>query len=118
MARFRLSRRAQSDLADILVKSEQQRGNEAKSRYEAMIAAALCKVATDPIGLTTQDRSELSKGIRSFHTRYARAYSDVKVRHPVHVLHYRVIAPNLVEIVRVLHERMDPGRHIGVKRAD
>ena len=38
---------------------------------------------------------------------------ETKVRGPVHVLYYRVVRPDLVEIVRVLHERMEPGRHIG-----
>jgi toxin ParE1/3/4 len=32
------------------------------------------------------------------------------VRRPVHVIYYREIAPGLVEIVRILHERMEPGR--------
>ena len=31
---------------------------------------------------------------------------------PVHVLFYRVLKSGLVEIVRVLHERMEPSRHI------
>jgi toxin ParE1/3/4 len=35
------------------------------------------------------------------------------VRKPVHVLYYRVAADGVIEIVRVLHERMDPGRHLG-----
>jgi hypothetical protein len=35
------------------------------------------------------------------------------VRRPVHVLFYRVVRPGLVEIVRVLHERMEPSRHCG-----
>jgi toxin ParE1/3/4 len=35
-----------------------------------------------------------------------------KVRKPVHVLFYRVHESGLVEIVRVLHERMEPSRHI------
>jgi len=30
----------------------------------------------------------------------------------VHILYYRVIAPGLIEIVRVLHECMDPDRHL------
>jgi toxin ParE1/3/4 len=30
----------------------------------------------------------------------------------VHVLYYRVLAPGLIEIVRVLHERMEPSRHL------
>jgi len=31
----------------------------------------------------------------------------------VHALFYRVMQPGLVEIVRVLHDRMEPKRHIG-----
>jgi toxin ParE1/3/4 len=31
---------------------------------------------------------------------------------PVHVIFYRAIEPGLVEIVRVLHERMEPGRQV------
>jgi toxin ParE1/3/4 len=35
------------------------------------------------------------------------------VRRPAHVLYYRALTPDLIEIVRVLHERMDPSRHMG-----
>jgi plasmid stabilization system protein ParE len=28
------------------------------------------------------------------------------------VLYYRVLVPGLIEIVRVLHERMEPSRHV------
>jgi plasmid stabilization system protein ParE len=30
----------------------------------------------------------------------------------VHVLYYRAVAPGLIEIVRVLHERMEPRWHL------
>ena len=72
------------------------------------------KVADDPRGATTRDRSDLLRGIRSFHLRHAPAAGpQAKVGRPVHVLYYRVVRPGLVEIVRVLHERMEPSRHIG-----
>ena len=35
------------------------------------------------------------------------------IRRPVHVLYYRVPRRGLIEIVRVLHERMEPSRHLG-----
>jgi toxin ParE1/3/4 len=35
------------------------------------------------------------------------------VANPVHVIFYRVRERGVVEIVRVLHERMEPSRHIG-----
>jgi hypothetical protein len=31
---------------------------------------------------------------------------------PVHVLYYRVAQKGVIEIVRVLHERMEPSRHL------
>src|SRR5437016_421892 len=36
---------------------------------------------------------------------------QMKVGRPVHILYYRKIQPGLIEIVRVLHERMEPSRH-------
>lgn len=38
---------------------------------------------------------------------------EAQVADPVHVIFYRVLQPGVVEVVRVLHERMEPGRHIG-----
>jgi len=35
------------------------------------------------------------------------------VKKPVHVLYYRAIQSGVIEIVRVLHERMEPSRHFG-----
>ena len=71
------------------------------------------KVAADSENLQTRDRSEILPDIRSFHVRHARGDgNDARVRKPVHVLYFRVIAPGLVEIVRVLHERMEPSRHL------
>ena len=60
----------------------------------------------------SRERPELLLGIRSFHLRYARG-DDPAVRRPVHVLYYRVLQPGLIEIVRVLHERMEPSLQFG-----
>jgi toxin ParE1/3/4 len=117
--RFRLSRLAEFDVAHILATSEERWGTEARRRYEAIIATAMRKVAIDPTGPATRDRAELSKGIRSLHLRYARDRAlQPKVAHPVHVLYYRMLASDLIEIVRVLHERMDPNRHLSTAAED
>jgi toxin ParE1/3/4 len=71
------------------------------------------KVAAEPESPATRDRRELSREIRSFHLRYAlTGRMEATVRGPVHVVYYRVVRPDLIEIVRVLHERMEPSRHI------
>jgi toxin ParE1/3/4 len=72
------------------------------------------RVATDPEGISTVDRAGLLAGIRSFHIRHSRDESrEAPVENPVHVIFYRALRPGLIEIVRVLHERMEPDRHIG-----
>ncbi len=113
MGRFRLSEPAQSDIARALTASEQRFGLDARRRYRACISAALRRVAADPEGLSTADRSDLAPGLRSFHIRHSRLESrEPPVAAPVHVLFYRQAARGLIEVARVLHERMDPARHL------
>ena len=112
MARFRLSGPAQADLANILATSGERWGKEGRRRYATLLAAALRTIAADPESPLTHSRDELLHGLRSFHVRHARvAAPRTQVRNPVHVLYYRPIQPGLIEIVRVLHERMEPSRH-------
>jgi toxin ParE1/3/4 len=113
MPRFRLARPAQADLANILAPSAERWGAEAGSGYAAVLAAAMRQVAVEPDGPLTKKRPDLRSGIRSFHVRHARrSFESAKVRRPVHVLYYRVADEGVIEIVRVLHERMEPSRHL------
>jgi toxin ParE1/3/4 len=119
MAQFRLARRAEADLRQILATSDEQWGAEGRRRYAAILAAAMRRIAANPKGPATRDRGELSPSVRSFHIRHARRdTAGAKVRRPVHVLFYRTLSPDLVEIVRILHERMEPGLHLGVEAND
>lgn len=71
------------------------------------------RVATNPEGSLTRNREEARPGLRSFHLRHAhRTDAAERVRYPVHVLYYCVVAAGLIEIVRVLHERMEPSPHL------
>jgi toxin ParE1/3/4 len=113
MARFRLSAPARADVVDILATSAERWGVETRRRYAAILAAAMRKVAVDPEGPATRERTDLLPGIRSFHIRHARAQDlETRVARPVHILYYRVIKPGLIEIVRVLHDRMEPRRYL------
>jgi toxin ParE1/3/4 len=112
-ASLRLSRLAEADLAEILTVSAERWGTEARRRYAALFAAALRLVAADRQGPLTRERSDLLPGVRSFHIRDARSRGPMpRIKRPVHILYYRLIAPDIVEIVRVLHERMEPGYHM------
>jgi toxin ParE1/3/4 len=116
MARYRLSGPAKADIAAILRRSEELRGKEARVRYRACLAAAMRRIAADPGGPSSVDRSELLPGVRSFHIRLSRNGSrEAPVANPTHLIFYRAVQPGEVEIVRVLHERMDMPRHVGGK---
>lgn len=113
MARFRLARPAQLDLANIPTTSAERWGAEGRRRYAAILAAAMRQVAAEPDGPLTRKRPELRAGLRSFHVGYARHPAEAaKVKRPVHILYYRVGSKGVIEIVRVLHDRMEPRRHL------
>jgi len=114
MARYRLSALAKTDIASILRTSEERWGQSTRTRYQALLAAAMRRVASRPQDGATVDRSDLSPGLRSFHLRHSRDHGgEAAVANPVHVIFYRKAQSNLVEIVRVRHERMEPSRHLG-----
>src|SRR5262249_59514275 len=111
--RYRLSQSADADLMRILAVSAERWGSEARLRYEGLLFDAFQKLAAQPEGPLTRNRSDLGPRIRSFHVRHARREpGGERVRQPVHVIYYRAVEPDVVEIVRLLHERMEPGRHI------
>ena len=116
MARYRLTKSARGDIGSILRTSEERHGRDARARYSALLLAAMRRVAEDPEGRSTPDRSELRPGMRSFHIRHGRGEShEAPVANPVHVIFYRVAQPGIVEIVRVLHDRMEPRRHVSIE---
>jgi toxin ParE1/3/4 len=113
VARYRLSEPAKADIAAILRRSEELHGKEARVRYRACLSAAVRRVAADPNGPSTAERAELDPGTRSFHVRHSRAESrEPPVANPAHVLFYRVTQSGVVEILRILRDRMEPSRHI------
>lgn len=109
MLRIRISGPARGDVARALATSRERWGESARQRYAALLAAAFRTLARSPNTPTSKDRSELADGVRSYHVRRARG--AVGVKEPVHVIFYRVSGGRL-EVVRVLHERMEPTLHV------
>ncbi|MGH7814383.1 MAG: type II toxin-antitoxin system RelE/ParE family toxin [Candidatus Binataceae bacterium] len=113
MGRYRLSAPAQRDLSEILAGSAERWGIEGLRRYKSAIVAAIRTVAANPKSPLTRARAELGPGIRSFHIRLARTGDPAaKVKRPVHILYYREAEAGWIEIVGILHERMEPSRHL------
>jgi toxin ParE1/3/4 len=112
MAPFRLATPARRDLSHIIGESRQGWGDEAARRYTLLLDAAMNHVAAEPYGPLTRDCARVRAGLRSFHVRHARRLISTRVDAPPHLIYFRVIEGELVEIVGVLHERMDPALHI------
>jgi toxin ParE1/3/4 len=90
-----LAPEARHDLADILVYSERFWGRRQRDIYRAALRHGFETVRDNPgIGIA---KDAIEPGMRV---------------HPVehHLLYYR-LNDNVVEIARILHERMDPDRH-------
>ncbi len=110
--RLRISRAAQADLDRVLAESANRWGTEASERYAATVKSAMRKIAAAPEGPTPRPRADLSPGIRSFHIGQARAAVSAKVKNPVHVIYFRVTDHGELEVLRILHQRMEPSRHL------
>ena len=114
MARFRLSGPARADLAAILDTSEAGWGEAGRLRYAAVLERALQAIASAPDGPLMRTRAELLPEIRSFHVKPAGRGHGGKA--PIHVVYFRVARSAMIEVIRALHERMEPGRHVAPSR--
>ncbi|NUQ61455.1 MAG: type II toxin-antitoxin system RelE/ParE family toxin [Pirellulales bacterium] len=110
MARYVISPAAERDMESILAWSEGRFGVQGRLRYEALLVQGILDVADDPQRPGSHTRSEIAASARTYHLSHSRmrVAADVgHVRRPRHFLLYRTREDGLVEIGRVLHERMD-----------
>ena len=112
MARYRLTHAAQADIVSILAWSHDQFGEQARKRYEALIATAIRDAATRSDDVGRSLRPELGDGVFSWHPAQSRTHSPGgKVHRPRHFLICRLDGDVLV-VGRVLHDAMELRRHL------
>ena len=90
--RFTLTNRALADLKDIGRYTQDQWGREQRNKYLTMLDSCFRQLAANP--LKGKDCSDIRSGYRKFNL-------------GSHVIFYRQLSEGNVEIVRVLHGRMD-----------
>ncbi|HEU4410579.1 MAG TPA: type II toxin-antitoxin system RelE/ParE family toxin [Polyangiaceae bacterium] len=105
MARVVYSPRAKRDITEVLEYTRERWGKEQAREYGELIRAALRAVAATP--RRGKPRPALGPGLFAYHI-------GQPGRPARHVLFYRVgaDATDAVEIVRLLHDAMDFGRHL------
>jgi toxin ParE1/3/4 len=96
---YRLSSRAEADLAEIWVYSVEQWSLEQADRYVEALVSRLDWLCANPA--LWKPRPDISEDLYSYpqhsHVLYFRAQGD---------------EPEVIEIVRVLHGRMEPAKHV------
>ena len=96
MKAYRLTPAAQRDLSEIWDFTEEHWDLDQAEKYIAEIRAAIERVAVDP------DRGRACDDIREGYRRYGIGSHLV----------FFVGTADTVDIVRILHQRMDPTRHL------
>jgi len=109
---YRYTATADNDVEGILLYTTSRFGPLQRRRYAELIDTAASMIAADPMRSGSRVRDEMTPGVRSFPVELAAQRHGAAA----HVLYY--VPARLddghdgVIILRVLHDRMDPARHI------
>jgi toxin ParE1/3/4 len=111
-ARYRISPGADRDIEQILRETVRNFGTHQRRIYATLMEQTFGLLAGEPERPGSKARDDLGSGLRSFHVGHAAQ----RLTAASHVVFYEVAdmsdgRPGVV-IIRVLHERMDPDRHL------
>jgi toxin ParE1/3/4 len=102
--RVRLGAEAELDFANIVKWTTENFGARQSRVYQKTLVQAIGELAEGPDPAGSKARDEIVPGVRTVHVaRHGRRGS--------HFLMYRVASKTTIEIIRILHERMDLRRH-------
>ena len=103
--RVRLGAAAELDFANIVKWTTENFGARQSRVCQNTLVPAIGELAEGPDVAGSKARDEIMPGLRTVHVaRHGRRGS--------HFLMYRVAPKTTIEIVRILHDRMDPQRHL------
>ena len=98
----------------MLRRSEEEFGRAARVRYRRLFDKALRELSKDPARVGVRRIDDVREGYFSYHLWSASKGSSAKaVRHPRHLIAFRLDASGEVVIARVFHERQMLVRHLG-----
>lgn len=107
---FRISRPASKDLKTFLAYSQSRFGERAADNYQSLLVRAFGMIRSDPDACSSRTYVGVPTTLGAFHLKSV-PQSPRSVARPRHLIVFQV-RDESVEIVRVLHERMDRRRHL------
>jgi toxin ParE1/3/4 len=108
---IRLGAAAELDFANILKWTTENFGARQSRVYRDTIVKAIGELADGPDVAGSKARDEIIPGLRTLHV--AR-----QGRRGSHFLMYRIAPNSTIEIVRILHDRIDLQRHLALARGE
>jgi toxin ParE1/3/4 len=106
---------ARRDVITIRKWTEKTFGKDAAIRYEALLVQALRDIEADAERPGSQERPDLAADVRAYHLRFSRDRARTSlgiVRNPRHFVIYRRGRRAVIDILRILHDCHDLGRHL------
>jgi toxin ParE1/3/4 len=114
VAEWRLSRPAETQLAQILANSLQGWGRVGRDRYAALVIAAMQDVADDPL---RNGSKQIEGALRIYHIRYSRRRmpdASDRVRRPRHILVDETATDGVTDILGLFYDGIPS--ELGVSR--
>lgn len=102
----RLTAAAEADFREILLWTVDQFGEAQARVYAQTIAAALGDLAAGPAVVGARERVDIGEGLSTLHV----ARKGRKGRH--FVLFRKGNGPDVIDVLRLLHDTMDLARHV------
>ena len=116
MSRYRLTKAADRDIEAILRETTGTFGVLQQRRYAEIIRLGIEMVAAEPDRPGSKPRPEFHADIRSFHLDLAAGRIGGAAHHLYYISHQFADGSEGFILLRILHERMDPGRHVDDRR--
>lgn len=113
MARqLRQTGQANRDFEDILDYTAVTYDEDQARAYAMLLGQALRDIEEDPEHPSSLPRPKLGSQVRSYHIELSKKRSGSGVKSPRHVIFYTLKYPGVVKVLRILHDRADPKRHL------
>lgn len=114
MRHVRLTAPARRDISNILRRSGNEFGTQARTRYRQLLDRALQDIGDDPTRIGVRAIDDVRAGYSTYHLKYSTKNEAVsRVRNPRHLLAFYIDDRGDVIIARVFHERQMLARHLG-----
>lgn len=103
---WRFAGRAEDRIDEVVIESARRWGIEAAARYNLLLFAAFEAIGNSPALPGSRPVSGLP-GVLSYHLRSGRRLvaQEHRVRHPRHLVLYRVAPDGVIEVVGLAHDR-------------